>query len=508
MGITSALLALLAMTVGDHGPKATTAPVVNVAGETLKGERLPNTVEVYRGIPFAAPPTGELRWRAPQPPTARDGMIDATAFAPACPQDQGNPDWYRDVATHFGAAPDIIPELTNISEDCLYLNVWTARSDPAERAPVMVWIHGGSNVNGWAYEPNYLGHRLAEQGVVVVSINYRLGALGFLAHPNLNGLGAAEGATNAGLLDQMAALEWVRRNIGAFGGDPDRVTVFGESAGGGNIHALMRAPGAEGLFDRAIIQSGAVGAPAINPRADAEAAGMALMDALGAGTADEMRALPWRELVARRKEAIGDYYFAPVFDPAELPATSAPRPVPLLIGSNRDEWYMYLPPDTDTAWREAIDRHAAQGPERVADFLLVRTDDRKYAANLVMSAAEFLCPSVDIADANAAAGAPTYFYYFTREREGAEGLHAYHGAEIPYVFGTTDSWLPHDDTDEEISTAMMAYWVRFATTGDPNGGSLPDWPAYATDDPTFFELGDRMGLMQTDPSEICGLLDR
>ena len=197
-------------------------------------------MHAYRGIPYAAPPTGPLRWQAPRPHVARQGIQDGTDFAPACPQDQANPDWYRDLAAGFGVDGRVVPELARISEDCLYLNVW-APAEPRETLrPVMVWIHGGGNVSGYAYEPNYRGGPLAASGIVAVSLNYRLGPLGFMAHPALAQEDRQQVSAYYGLADQLAALEWVKENIAAFGGDPENVTVFGESAGGGNIAALMR----------------------------------------------------------------------------------------------------------------------------------------------------------------------------------------------------------------------------------------------------------------------------
>ena len=246
-----------------------------------------------------------LRWRSPRPHVARQGIQDSTDFAPACPQDQANPDWYRAIAAGFGVDGLVVPELARISEDCLYLNVW-APAEPGETLrPVMVWIHGGSNVNGYAHEANYRGEPLAASGVVAVSFNYRLGPLGFMAHPALAREDRQRVSGYYGLADQVAALQWVKQNIAAFGGDPENVTVFGESAGGGNIAALMRMPSASGLLHRAIIQSGALAPYDSIDHDDALDAGERPGASLDATTIAALRALDWRVLGYARRTTSG-----------------------------------------------------------------------------------------------------------------------------------------------------------------------------------------------------------
>ena len=316
-------------------------PLVVAGGEPLRGTRLASGVHAYRGIPYAAPPTGPLRWRSPRPHVARQGIQDSTDFAAACPQDQANPDWYRAIAAGFGVDGLVVPELARISEDCLYLNVW-APAEPGETLrPVMVWIHGGSNVNGYAHEPNYRGEPLAASGVVAVSLNYRLGPLGFMAHPALAGEDRQQVSGYYGLADQVAALKWVKQNIAAFGGDPENVTVFGESAGGGNIAALMRMPSASGLLHRAIIQSGALAPYDRIDYDDALKAGERLGASLDATTIAALRDLDWRVLVAKSASELPHYYFGPVAEGVHLPADSNVPPVPLMIGANRDALLAY-----------------------------------------------------------------------------------------------------------------------------------------------------------------------
>ncbi|MEM1378990.1 MAG: carboxylesterase family protein [Pseudomonadota bacterium] len=481
---------------------------IDIGDGVVVGRLLPNGVEAYLGIPYAEPPVGHRRWKPPTEmsfPTS-EKMV-AAEFGPACPQDQGNPEWYRTIAEHFGSSPSVVSDLTDISEDCLFLNIWTPADRKPGPLPVMVWIHGGSNVNGWAHEPNYLGHHLAARGVVVVSLNYRLGPLGFLAHPTINGGGETQRATNVGLLDQIAALSWISEHVHLFGGDPQNVTVFGESAGGADIYALMRSPLAEGLFHRAAIQSGALAKPAIVGREDAEQAGRALLAQYTDEDLSVLQEIPWQDLIENRSKLIPDYYFAPIFDSKELPSKISTRRIPLLIGVNRDEWFMYLPDDSDGLLAESLEQYTSGHLTQVETYLSAEQRGVKHKTNLLLSAAEFLCPAIEIAKANAESGAPTYVYFFTRERPGAEGLHAYHGAEIPYVFGTSDAWLPQSNQDEALSDAMMTYWLNFARYGDPNSDQSPTWPKFSSDQRRMLELGRSIEVLSSNPAAVCEYLD-
>jgi para-nitrobenzyl esterase len=468
---------------------------VNAGGERLRGERLDNGVRAFLGIPYAAAPTGALRWQAPQPHTARAGIQDATQFGPACPQNQANPDWYRKVATAMGASGDVVPALSNIAEDCLYLNVWSPPQGqrPATGWPVMVWIHGGSNVNGFSHEPNYRGHNLALYGVVVVSINYRLGLLGFFAHPSLG----SDASGRQGLLDQASALNWVRTNISAFGGDPKRVTVFGESAGGTDIVALTRLPEAQGLFHRAIVQSGYLDGDAFaSPQ---EAAALAVRVFGVNETASSLRAMPWRQIVVRQAESLPGHFYAPVID------TQRVTHVPLLIGSNRDEWRMYLSADVTADYRKAMSNISPPMRRAVDAYLQRASSDPKTRADLLQSASGFLCPTQSYAARARAGGQAAYVYLFTRVRPGDHDFGAYHGAEIPYAFDSADAWLQSDAADVALTRQMTKYWVNFATSGDPNGKGLPAWPAWS-DGQGPFELGVRLSVLPSDTFALCTLM--
>lgn len=470
----AALCLGLSACVPDAEAPRDTAPTARTTGGVLTGLALDGLADggEFRGVPFAAPPVGERRWRASAPVIPSSEPRDATVFAPACMQTSAITDWYADLAVGFGASRDVAPAPLGVNEDCLYLNVWTPDLAPRTPAPVMVYIHGGSYSAGWSYEPNYHGEAFAARGVVLVSIAYRLGAFGYLA-PD------APGATaNAGLLDQIAALEWVRENIAAFGGDPERVTIFGESAGAAAVGALLTAPPARGLFHRAISQSGGFELAAERTPQSASEAFQLLADALGA---DPMSATA-QDVLTAAAEVLPGYDYGPVPGEAVLPLP--PRravergevaATPLMIGVNMDEWLMYLDPEAQdadlAAWRDRA------GDEAV-DAVLADSDTIPAALDRLETASLMRCPGRALASAVLQAGAPVFMYRLDRVREGADALGAYHGAELPYVFHTHDAWLPTTAEDEALGRAMNAAWARFAATGDPNGAQGPAWPEY------------------------------
>lgn len=448
------MAALLGATAASGQPPAT-APQATVETGRLAGAS-DTGVAVFRGIPYAAAPTGERRWRAPAAAEPWQGVRDATRFGNACAQPADRKEAWAQVGP--------------TSEDCLFLNVW--RPAKPGRYPVMVFLHGGSFTYGSAGVPLYDGANLARRGVVVVTVNYRLGLLGFFAHPALTRDDPAGPHGNYGIMDQIAALRWVRRNAGAFDGDAHNVTLFGESAGAGSVQVLMGSPAAAGLFDKAVSQSGA-GGSVLMPFAAAEALGKRLGDAAGLGdaTAAQLRALPVALLLRRSFPFIdGKVVMA---SPGTPFVRGREARVPLLIGANSDE--ASLASNNEATARLALgagfDRFAA-AYARVpgADAAASRID-------LIEDALSVL-PSASIAVLHAAAGAPAWNYYFTQvpasRRAGSKG--AQHGGELEYLFGNPYDGAVWDDADRAVSQATGDYWVRFARTGDPNGGRAPAWP--------------------------------
>ncbi len=489
-------------------------PTVSVEGEQLQGDFFgdgPGTA-VFRGVPYAAPPVGELRWKPPAPITPREGLQPATEFAPACIQGTNENTFLSYIAKTLGQDPTKVPVLSSVSEDCLYLNVWTPNLGGDEPAPVMVFLHGGANVAGSASEPMYDGANLARGGVVVVTINYRLNAFGLLAHPALSAESEHGSSGNYGLLDQIAALHWVQRNAAAFGGDPGRVTVFGESAGAANINYLLASPLAEGLFHRAVIES--VGFAVANFRTlkAAEAVGESVAEALGISDGEDVLAA----MRARSPEELLRTWFSirqvgissPNVDGWVLPDAPARTfdrgehiRVPLLIGFNTDEWTTlrhYWPNVTVDAFYRFL--RTVNGPlaERAVELYPAANDaEAVLAADRWQTDWYFACPSKFVADRMARAGDPVHFYEFSRtvKAPGGELLGAFHAAELAYVWNNlaVETWVPHQPSDQELADAVSAAWVRFAATGDPNGDSLPTWPLYDSEGEAFLEFGDTVG---------------
>ena len=466
-------------------------PVRTAAGLVEGTTSADGSVRAFRGIPFAAPPVGELRWREPQATPRWEGVRRAAEFGSRCPQ---------------GSVFDDMVFRDQPSEDCLYLNVWTPAKSPSEKRPVMVWIHGGGFQAGSASEPRQDGERLARRGVVVVGVNYRLGVFGFLAHPALTAESGRGASGNYGLMDQVAALRWVRENVAAFGGDPENVTIFGESAGSFAVSALLASPLARGLAARAIGESGAyLGRHALEPLslAASEENGTAFAAALGAASLAELRRKPADDVLQAALKV--QPWFAPTIDGHVLPkdvgaiyAAGEQARVPLLAGWNADEVRagVVLGKQKPTAKSFAEQTRARYGP--AADALLkvypAATDAEALESAADLAGDTFLAYATWkwIETHARTAGAAAYRYSFDRKIpvapgtkvEGvpatAEDVGARHAGEIEYVFGALDTLptVPWQDADRRISDQMMAYWTNFARSGDPNGSGLPEWPRY------------------------------
>jgi para-nitrobenzyl esterase len=451
-------------------------------------------VTVYKGVPFAAPPVGDLRWRPPVPVETWTGIRKADAFAPACMQ------------TGVSMPGETPPA---VSEDCLYLNLWTpdAKTKPAhDLLPVIVWIYGGGYINGSASMPLYWGDRLARKGVVVVTIAYRLGPLGFLALPELTRESPHHSSGNYGLMDQVAALEWIQRNIAAFGGDPKNVTIAGQSSGSISVSILMASPSAKGLFQRAIGESGGLFEPLqLAPKyllANAERDGEKFAASLGAPSLQELRRLPAIKLTGNAGGIVHpviEPYVLPV-SPYEAFTSGQQNDVPLLLGSNADEArsltdvtqvkaatfdsdlehsFGALPPPLVAAYPHATDQEAKQARLNLERDLRFGWDMWAWAR------------------LQAGTGhSSVYYYSFTQKPPFPtssiyEGWGASHYAELWYVFDHLDQEPWHwSAADRKVAEEISSYWVNFAKSGNPNGPGLPTWPAFTNIDSKVQYLGD------------------
>lgn len=462
-------------------PAVASAQTATTKSGQVQG-RTEENVASYLGIPYAAPPVGENRWRAPQPVEPWDGVLDATEFGADCSQ------------AIFPA--NILPGIvTEPSEDCLYLNVWKpADAKPNAGLPVMVWVHGGGFVNGGSSSPVYSGKNFARDGVVFVSFNYRLARFGYFAHPALvdEGFGG-----NFGFLDQIAALEWVRDNIAQFGGDPSRVTIFGESAGGGAMHMLLQSPLARGLFHGVIIQSGG-GRSGIMPRPDLISAA-----AIGAKfapnlTAEQLRAIPTAEISGNLSMASmgGSGYSGPILDgktyvgASDIDAAAAGMyaDVPMIVGANSADGF---PRSQDK--EQIFAQFGSNADEAEAIYDPNGDKDGLEVAVMVSADQVFVEPARAVARTLAAQDRDVWLYRFDHNgtQSGVAMGGAPHAAEIPYVFDLAELRLQKLDTghDAKVAEVMHRYWVNFAKTGSPEGEGVPAWPQATADDETVQLIG-------------------
>ncbi len=490
----------LALAVLATTPVQAAEPRVTIRQGVLQGVQAAGVV-AYKGVPYAQPPVGVLRWRAPVPAAPWTGVRDAAAFGHACPQPPQDPK-----GLYSGG-------LASMSEDCLTLNVWAPAG--AKKLPVMVWIHGGALIGGGSSEPLYDGTKLAKQGVVLVSINYRLGLLGYFAHPALSAESPQHLSGNYGLLDQIEALKWVRDNIAAFGGDPSQVTIAGESAGGLSAIALLASPEAKGLFNKAIVESGYMPAyRALHEETlglrSAEAEGAALGDKAGAKTADQLRAA---NIVTLFMAGVATgWQPEPVIDGvvlkrqlAETFARGEQAKASVLAGFNEGEirslmFLMPRAPATPEAYMADVKRRFGDkaeaylavypGTDPKADVMASIRD------GLYGFAAQYLVRQ------QAAIGQPSYLYYFRHSTpaEKARDLAAFHASELPYVFGQVGegallgpNWPRPPLTAEEtaLSDAMLSYWASFVRTGVPTAAGEAAWPRFTAKERGYLDIDDR-----------------
>ena len=492
-------LGLASITASFAQPSTDSAakPLANVGTGQVRGTLTYDGLAIFKNIPFAEPPVGNLRWHEPLPAKAWTGVRDATAFGPACVQ-----------TGHLNATS---------SEDCLQLNIWTPAWPMKTPVPVMVWFHGGGNTAGSAIEPLFNGENFARLGVILVSANYRLGIFGFFAHPELTKESLHHASGNYGLLDQLQALRWVHDNIASFGGDPANVTIFGESAGSGDVNSLIASPLSKGLFARVIAESGPIGtspSDPLPPLAEAEKRGEAIaarVNIAGNGSLAKLRALSSAELLEKLGQggptagpsgpALGidvDGWVLPD-SPVNIFAAGHELPVALLLGSNSQEMQKPFTP-MPGGLRDLIAQQ--YGPLAGRALALYGLDgatdpppDPEYGAVLTQwtTDLQFRCGTVQELTWHTAAGNTAYEYQFSRTMHGKEADGAPHASELPFVFGTLPVWqgMRHYDlSDRQYAPAIQAYWVNFAKTGDPNGPGLVNWPKFDPAGRAYIEFID------------------
>ncbi len=526
--IAALLCGALAVSACGSGETEPPEPIVETSLGILEGERAEGggDVLVFRGVPYAEPPVGDGRWRAPRPAAPWEGVRPAAAFGPACWQ---RPTPESSIYTRGDLDRD---------EDCLHLNVWTAAdpADPGEARPVMVWFHGGGHTGGWGGAKIFDGAELARLGVVLVTINYRLGPFGFLAHPALTAESAHASSGNYGLLDKVAALEWVRDNAAAFGGDPGNVTIFGQSAGSWSVCYLMASPLAAGLFHKAIGQSGGCfrgGRPDLSAAHEAGLAAAAELGVEGAG-AEALAALRALDAEAVLDSSLGsgavvDGWFLPRPAP-EIFAAGEHNDVPVIVGALADEGttlYAGEPERSEEELAAALrERYGADADAVLAAYGPEIEKSTRRGAQAIRADRSFVWEMRAWARAVRAAGADAYLYFFSHappvfrlyvpERaaidlpDGPDGYGAYHSGDLAYAFGNVDLvGLDWTHWDREIAWTMSRHWVNFARTGDPNGDGLPTWPLYETESDEWLEYeGSRIGITVGVRRQKLDLFDR
>lgn len=469
--------------------------IVNVEGGQIEGY-IQDSLKIFKGIPFAAPPVGDLRWKAPQPVQPWQGVKQTTEFAKG-PIQGGDPN--------------------NFSEDCLYLNVWTPAKTAQDKLPVMVWIYGGGFSFGSTADPSHDGGLLARNGVILVSITYRVGNLGFLCHPELSAENPNHVSGNYGILDQIAGLQWVKNNIDKFGGDPNNVTIFGESAGGISVSMLCASPLAKGLFQRAISQSGGSFGPSrattypgenMKTLAMAEQDGAQIAEKLGAKSLADLRALPAEKYAGGDMSGFGAWPVVDGYvikdDQYVMYQNGDFNDVDILVGYNSDEGASFSFADTyETHPKFVADRYG-----RFADTLLKAyplTDEGKLnkTARDLMRDAAFGWQTWAWASLQSQKGkSKVYLYYFDQHPADSEGSH--HGMDVNYVF----QHVTQGESDIALSKAMGLYWTNFAKTGNPDGEGVPHWPAFTTENQKVMYLTGPVPFEGTTPSlESMKVLD-
>jgi len=463
---------------------------INVESGLLSGTvNQEGTVSIFLGIPFAAPPVGDLRWKAPQPPVKWDGVRECITPPPSAMQAPPNPFmmWTK----------EFMAPLEPLSEDCLCLNIWTPAKSTGEKLPVMVWIHGGAFTGGSGTVPLYDGEEMAKKGVVFITINYRLGVFGFLAHPWLSAESELKTSGNYGILDQIESLKWINRNITAFGGDPGNVTIAGQSAGSFSVNALMISPLAKGLFHRAIGQSGGMfaGGPGlVNDLKASEAAGVNFAEQLNAASIEELRALSAEDIMKTRGPSgiTTDNIVIP--SATETFRAGMQNDVPLIAGWNADDGFSRVSGQSAETFRKEAEKRYGEYASDYLKAFPASNDEEVMNYQKITSVLSFGWQNYNWVKMQSTTGTgKAYLYYFTHVPPGEPNYGAFHSAEFGYALNTLKKWdKPFTQTDRDLAEKMSSYWVNFARNGDPNSEGLPLWPAFNSDSPQIIEFGDQV----------------
>jgi len=460
--------------------------VVNTKSGLISGTSA-NGIHIFKGIPFAAPPVKDLRWKAPQPVKPWSGTLACTKFGPSPVQNDPKP--FRMWTQEFIAPAE------PLGEDCLYLNVWTPAKSSSEKLPVLVWIYGGGFVSGSGACPIYDGENIVKEGIVYVTINYRVNVFGFLAHPDLTAESSFKNSGNYGLMDQIAALKWVKENIIAFGGDPDKVTIAGQSAGSFSVQALVASPLTKGLFRGAIAQSGADDGDPGPPLAQAEQTGIKLFERIATA-----RALP-ADSVLKLASKLPFGSFTPIIDGYVLPTdvgqiieNGKQNDVPVILGwVTGDADLVVGPPQSAEQFRETA--KTTYG-DKVAEFNKLfpsATEDQLKNSQRKLALLRFAgFPDYAWANSNKHKSFIYEFSYVPTDKPGFPNYGAFHTSEVPFALHTLNRWeRPWKETDFKVEKFMTAYWVNFVKNGNPNGNSLPEWKPFDKAHGNIMELGEQ-----------------
>jgi len=488
-------------------------PSFKIGSTTIVGTKSLNNIDVYLGVPFAEPPINELRWEKTKPKVFNQDKYVANKFAPACMQGPRIVNWYKGVASGFGGDPEYI-SMPEISEDCLYLNMWIPENiDKDTKIPVLVFIHGGSNRAGWSFEPNYIGENLAKEGIIVITVAYRLGVFGFYSHPQLD-------VSNFAILDLIESLKWIKNNISKVGGDPSNITISGESAGATNVAHLITSPLSKNLFQKAIHQSAGwsvLNTDVIESNDHLKLSNLLSEELLGINNdnaqIEDLKKINSHVLLDKAEKIYGYTGYYPVVDNYSIlePIYNSFKSgnfnhVDLIIGANADEEKMYL--DQDYFLADFYNERESWGFYSAAediDSILIKFEGDKEKLNFLLSSRNYVCPSYFIAKSIAdKTSKNVWFYTFDKVRDGEKSkeMGAYHGAELPYIFNTHDYWLPTSDIDKKITKVIQNFWFNFTKRGNPN--SYEDiWNEFKPGLFNVLSLNDDMLMTKSSSIDVC-----